>query len=105
MPKKTSAVNTYDAVKRMACLKALADENRLAIVGLLNGGEKCVCEIWSALGLPQNLASHHLAVLKRTGLIVSRKDGLKVYYTVNSVCMKKLQSLLIPIFRNYADKP
>jgi len=86
----------------MTCLKALADENRLAIMGLLRNGELCVCDIWSALDLPQNLVSHHLGVLKRAGLVVARKDGLKVMYSTNAECMAKLKSLLSPIFNTYA---
>jgi len=93
---------TY-AAKRMACLKALADVNRLAIISLLGKGEMCVCHIWSALALPQNLVSHHLRVLKQAGLVTSRKDGLKVHYSIDRTCMKKLQTLLSPIFRTYAD--
>jgi ArsR family transcriptional regulator, arsenate/arsenite/antimonite-responsive transcriptional repressor len=101
---KRKKVIQTDTAKRLTCLKALSDENRLAIVSLLGGGEICVCEIWSALDLPQNLVSHHLAVLKRAGLVSSRKDGLKVFYAIDRACMQKLQSLLTPIFRAYADK-
>jgi len=96
---------TADAAKRIACLKALADENRLAIINLLSKGEMCVCRIWSALALPQNLVSHHLRVLKQAGLVTSRKDGLKVHYSIDQTCIKKLQKILSPIFRSYADKP
>lgn len=102
MPNNFDRKKGPEAAKRMACLKALADENRLAIMGLLNRGELCVCEIWKSLDLPQNLVSHHLAVLKKSGLVMARKDGLKVYYSTDANCMKKLQSLLSPIFKTYA---
>jgi len=64
-------------------LKAIADENRLQILQMLQSGEKCVCEIWKYLGLPQNLISHHLKVLRDFNLISSRKDGLWVFYKIN----------------------
>lgn len=65
-------------------LKLLAEKNRLKIICLLAQGELCVCDIWSVLNIPQNLASHHLKVLKKHGLIVSRKEGLNIYYSLNN---------------------
>ena len=84
-----------------AMLKAASDESRLAILCMLNKGEMCVCEIWPKLGIPQNLASHHLKILKDAGFIKSRKDGLRVYYSVESVKMKEIQTLLTHIFQSY----
>ena len=49
--------------------------------------ECCVGELWKKLGLPQNLVSHHLKVLKTTGLISSEKQGLKVIYRLNKVIL------------------
>ena len=65
-------------------LKIIAEENRLKILCILSKhDEKCVCEIWQCLNLPQNLTSHHLKVLKDFGLITSRKKGLNVFYALN----------------------
>jgi ArsR family transcriptional regulator len=60
--------------------KAFADPTRLRILGLLTGGEICVCNIHEALAVPQPTASRHLAYLRRKGLVVTRKDGLWVHY-------------------------
>ena len=57
-------------------LKALADENRLAIVRLLSGGERCLCEVSSALDLSPALASHHVKKLAEAGLVETRRQGL-----------------------------
>jgi ArsR family transcriptional regulator len=62
--------------------KAFADPTRLRILGLLAGGEICVCNIHDCLGISQPSASRHLAYLRRKGLVVTRKDGLWVYYTL-----------------------
>lgn len=70
-------------------LKVVAEKNRLKILHFLKAGERCVCEIWPALGIPQNLASHHLKVLKNAGLISSRKDGLKIFYRLNKKVVQK----------------
>ena len=60
--------------------KALADPTRVRILGLLGGGETCVCHIHESLRLPQSLVSRHLAYLRRAGLVEARKQGLWVHY-------------------------
>ena len=60
--------------------KALADRTRLRILGLLLGGEVCVCDIHESLKIPQPRASRHLAYLRRAGLVEARKKGLWVHY-------------------------
>lgn len=65
-------------------LRIISEENRLKIICFLQkNGERCVCEIQDFLTLPQNLISHHLKVLKDFSLLNYRKDGLKVYYSIN----------------------
>jgi ArsR family transcriptional regulator, arsenate/arsenite/antimonite-responsive transcriptional repressor len=63
-----------------ALFKALADATRLRILALLVGGEICVCEIHGALKLPQPTVSRHLAYLRRSGLVATRREGLWVHY-------------------------
>lgn len=60
--------------------KALADPTRVRILGLLLGGEVCVCNIHDSLRIPQPKASRHLAYLRRAGLVHAEKRGLWVYY-------------------------
>src|SRR6185295_5932585 len=60
--------------------KALADATRLRILGLLLSGEVCVCDIHESLKIPQPKASRHLAYLRRSGLVETRRDGLWVHY-------------------------
>lgn len=59
---------------------ALSDDTRLRILGLLVGGEVCVCHIHESLRLPQPTVSRHLAYLRRAGLVRTRRDGLWVHY-------------------------
>jgi ArsR family transcriptional regulator len=70
-------------------LKKISEPNRLKILCLLKDGEKCVCDIWQCLKLPQNLVSHHLKVLKDLNLVSSKKVGLKVFYRLNQRVVKK----------------
>ena len=62
--------------------RALGDATRLRILALLASGEICVCHIHEALGIPQPTASRHLAYLRRTGLVATRREGLWVHYRV-----------------------
>ena len=71
--------------------KAFADPTRLRILGLLAGGEICVCNIHECLGISQPAASRHLAYLRRKNLVETRKDGLWVHY--------KLAALDEPVMR------
>ncbi|MBZ5560376.1 MAG: metalloregulator ArsR/SmtB family transcription factor [Acidobacteriia bacterium] len=60
--------------------KALADGTRLRILGLLLTGEVCVCDIHESLKIPQPKASRHLAYLRKSGLVETRREGLWVHY-------------------------
>jgi ArsR family transcriptional regulator len=60
--------------------QALADGTRLRILGLLLGGEVCVCDIHQSLRIPQPKASRHLAYLRRAGLVAARREGLWMHY-------------------------
>ncbi|MCR4328114.1 MAG: metalloregulator ArsR/SmtB family transcription factor [Patescibacteria group bacterium] len=77
--------------------KTLSEIARLDIVLLLTSGEKCVCEIFKNLKLPQNLVSHHLRILRQSGLIINRKQGKWVHYSLNRKNIKELQKLLTKI--------
>ena len=65
-------------------LKALSDPTRLKILYLLSGGELCVCEVIRALDKPQSSISHHLNILKKSGFIKGRKEGVWIYYSLTS---------------------
>lgn len=69
-----------------ALCKALSDPNRLRILDLLMQGDSCNCELNERLGLPPNLLSHHLRVLRKAGLVRSRRDAIDarwIYYSVD----------------------
>lgn len=79
-----TAPPSFDTVT--VVLKALADPNRLRILDTLMQGISCNGELNERLGLPPNLLSHHLRVLKKAGLITSRRDsvdGRWIYYAVD----------------------
>ena len=74
--------------------KALADQTRLRIIGLLRAGEICVCDIHGSLGLPQPTVSRHLAYLRKSGLVATRKEGLWVHYRLAELPDPVMQAVL-----------
>jgi DNA-binding transcriptional ArsR family regulator len=60
--------------------KAMADAKRLYIIQILRAGECTVTELAEQLGLKQSNTSQHLAVLRKIGVILPRKEGNLVYY-------------------------
>lgn len=61
---------------------ALSDETRLAVLDMLRGGERCVCDLQAALDAAQSRLSFHLKVLKDAGLVTDRKEGRWSYYSI-----------------------
>src|SRR6476619_1681442 len=74
--------------------KALADATRLRILGLLLSGEICVCDIHESLKIPQPKASRHLAYLRRSGLVETRRDGLWVHYRLGKLADPVLSAVV-----------
>lgn len=85
---------TKQKLKLANYIKAINDNNRLAILETLKKGPLCVCKIFPLLKLPQNLVSHHLKVLKDIGLISNKRDGLKIIYNRNEKVINQYQKLL-----------
>ena len=80
--------------------KALSDENRVKILKLLRGGEKCACHLLSALNISQPTLSHHMKILCDAGIVTGRKEGKWMHYSIccEGVCRvrKLMKSLLSP---------
>jgi rhodanese-related sulfurtransferase len=63
--------------------KALAHPSRLELIEALAQGERSVDMLAQACGMPISNASHHLQILRDSGLLVSRKEGLQVIYSLS----------------------
>jgi len=106
-------------------IKALSDPIRLRIILLLQAeGELCVCDLMAVLKLPQSTVSRHLAYLKRSCWVDTRRDGLWMYYSLSrescTICQEILQTIkqyagdlpeagadraALVLFRNHKDNP
>lgn len=65
-----------------ALLKALSNENRLLILCTLAGGELSVTELNERIGMSQSGLSQQLAVLRREGLVTTRRNSQTIYYSL-----------------------
>ena len=63
--------------------KALCDENRVQIFRLLQGGERCACHLLEEMNLSQPTLSHHMKILCDSGLVVGRKEGKWMHYSIS----------------------
>ena len=77
---------------RAQLFHALSDETRLAILEMLRGGERCVCDLQDALDAAQSRLSFHLKVLKDAGWVRDRKEGRWSYYTLVPERVAELES-------------
>ena len=95
MLKDVVTVTDDNKLRGMAdLLKSIADEMRLVILTMLQDGEMCVCEIMEAMPVSQPAVSHHLRVLRQTGLITDRRQGKWIFYSLNPEAIESAASLL-----------
>ena len=65
-----------------AVCKALGHPARMKVLDLLREGEECVCRLAPKVGVTESNLSQVLAVLRRAGLVETRREGHAVYYRV-----------------------
>ncbi|MEV4049893.1 metalloregulator ArsR/SmtB family transcription factor [Amycolatopsis sp. NPDC049688] len=85
------------AVELSHLFKAMADPVRLRLLSLIashDGGEACVCDLTDAFDLTGPTISHHLKVLRESGLITGDRRGTWVYYRVHPEVLARLSAVL-----------
>ncbi len=65
----------------------MAHPSRLYIVDELSRGERCVCDLTALIGADISTVSKHLRVLKQAGIVSDRKEGLQVFYSLETPCV------------------
>ena len=90
----TSKLDDKDIEVQAEIFKAMSDPCRMKILLLLREGELCVCEIMIGLDRPQSTTSHHLSILKDTGLIKERKDGRWSRYRLSEGAVIEMLNLV-----------
>lgn len=84
--------------------KAIADETRQKIMGLLCCNWLCVNDVVEQLGgLSQPTVSHHLGILRDAELVQTRREGKQIYYSLNqkaiALCCRNLAQVFAPEVR------
>jgi DNA-binding transcriptional ArsR family regulator len=69
-------------------LRAISHPLRIAVIDLLaNGRKMSVTEIYQSLDIEQATASHHLNILKNKGILDSKREGKKIYYSLRNITL------------------
>jgi ArsR family transcriptional regulator len=97
-------VDEHEAAELAHLFKALADPIRLRLLSLIGahqGGRApgtgvCVCDLTAAFEVTAPTISHHLKVLRETGLIASERRGTWVYYWILPGVLERLAALFSP---------
>ena len=93
--------------------KALSEDMRLRVVMLLTHGEICVCDLMAIFGESQSKVSRHLAYLKHSGLVKSRRVGTWMHYSLKEpldstidaqITFMKQHFSQLPVFQNDEKK-
>ena len=81
--------------QEMVCIfKALSDENRIRVLKLLHGGEKCACRLLEELNISQPTLSHHMKILCDAGLVTGRKEGKWTHYSICCEGVRRVRGLM-----------
>ena len=89
------------AGRAVGALKVLANEERLLLLCQLSLGEMCVGDLEETLGIRQPTLSQQLGVLRSEGVVNTRREGKRIYYSVADPNQMKLLELL---YRLYCPK-
>jgi DNA-binding transcriptional ArsR family regulator len=96
MQKKTAISIDYIGLKKASLiLRALNHKLRQQIVKMLDDKSKVtVTEIYQHLKLEQSVASQHLAILRRVGIVKTQREGKFVYYNINQERLEQIQKVV-----------
>ena len=87
----TTDLNPEILERAAGILKAMAHPLRISILNILEGNKKMtVTEIHQMLRLEQSTASHHLGIMKDKGVLISKREGKNIYYSIRDEKLKNL---------------
>ena len=81
--------------KAVLVLRAVNHKLRQRIIDLLDSGETMtVTDIYIKLRLEQSVASQHLAILRRAGVVITERQGKFIYYSLNNERLEQISTLV-----------
>lgn len=98
LPPEALALMRENAGSAARLMKALANDSRLMILCYLDTRELSVSELNENLDLSQSALSQHLAVLRRDGLVKTRRDSQTIYYSLAGDQASRIISTLHEMF-------
>ncbi|MEZ5365290.1 MAG: metalloregulator ArsR/SmtB family transcription factor [Bryobacterales bacterium] len=81
-PKMAPALSSGDFEQAAECLRTIAHPHRLRMIQMMIRGRHTVGELAKACEIPPHMASEHLRLMKRCGLLEGERDGRRTYYRV-----------------------
>jgi DNA-binding transcriptional ArsR family regulator len=88
-------INYYNIKKASLVLRSLNHKLRQQIIKLINESEKLtVTEIYVKLRLEQSVASQHLAILRKAGIVSTKREGKFIYYTINTQRVEAIEEFV-----------
>lgn len=87
-------------IRIASVFKAFCDENRLQILDLLRDGERCACRILEEMQITQPTLSHHMKILCDSGVVVGRKEGKWMHYSISENGLENVMKYLKELMKN-----
>ena len=84
--------------------KTLANEKRQMILGALRDGELSVSDLAAATGIPQANLSQHLSTMRTRGVVLTRREGTRVFYRIANVKLIQAFDLITDIMRESMEE-
>lgn len=81
-------------------LKSMSHPDRLMLLCQLTQGEYCVSDLEEKVGLSQPSLSQQLGVLRKEGIVKSRRDSKRIYYSINN---KNALDILVLLYEKYCN--
>ncbi|MFO7871437.1 MAG: metalloregulator ArsR/SmtB family transcription factor [Kiritimatiellia bacterium] len=97
-------MNYEQARIRADSLKALVHPVRVLIVDALTTRDRCVCELNELVDIDQSGLSRHLGILKRAGIVSDRREGMKVFYHLETPCILKAFECAVEVVRTGTER-
>ena len=87
---RRDAVMESQYTKLAKVFKALSDPKRVKIVDMLSCGEMCGCVLLKCFEITQPTLAHDMKVLTEAGIVTSRRDGKKTYYSLDRKALERM---------------
>ncbi len=95
MHKEELSINLLNLSKGAMILRAINHQLRQRMLGVIHAQKKItVTELYIKLRIEQSVASQHLAILRRTGFVTTKREGKFIYYFVNYERLRYVQQLV-----------